>query len=523
MTVLGTLGTAGTGSAKLISGIARKTFDGTKKAGSSILGSLRDIANPETLLKSAVAESELGSKIVDKMFEPSHDTPNIPPPTHKSPIFERSTPEVATLNGDILDKLTQIDTDIVALGKNLSVSSHSIEKTISDTTSAQTIILTKGDGYNIISDVVKNAFNPIGLPNHNERIVPALPQILNNAPSSIGKARVNEILAKEDDREDDAIAMQQADDIHAIRELISKQDKQEEKSAIDKMADKLLGSDSDGIDIDIDRRGRSRGRARPKRGIGQAIKSRVGSIIKSAPGVISTAATAAGDKIVAGANVAKNAASPVLSTAVNAGRGLISGLGSIGAGTLSAGASALLFGGTGLYSAYKATRGEDASNWISDLVDSGVQSITGDENSSLGTKIYDFFHPEEQKPTIVKTPSQPSIAPAKDKIVSSLVEKELPQITTTTKSTDTITTHNSTLVREPEPIPDAKRLEVNKMTTDKQAAAPQPVVINQPVPQQVPQQMTPGHGGGQSIAPLVTRPTDSSLKRATDKMIGGSL
>ena len=72
-------------------------------------------------------------------------------------------------------------------------------------------------------------------------------------------------------------------------------------------------------------------------------------------------------------------------------------------------------------------------------------------------------------------------------------------------------------------MPDAKRLEANKIETEKASQNQAPVIINnqQAAPQK--QQMTPGHGGGQSVAPMITRPTDSSLNRVTDKMIGGSL
>lgn len=568
MTLLGTLGSASTGAAKTIASVARKAYNGTNQTAKatgkiimatpkSILGGLADIMNPEELLTAAVGDNRLGQNIVKRIFEDKR------PNTEETDVAKQSQePDVPLLTGEVLDKLTQIDDDIVDLKNSLIGHGKSIEKMIYDTTATQTIILTKGDGYNIISDVVKTIFNPIGLSGpqqerifnpiglpgpQQERIVPTIPQLLEHKPSisttAISHNNVAEILAREDDREDDQVAKQQADDIHAIREHIEKQPRQtpstetKEKTIIEKMTDKLLGND---IAIDIDRKDKS---SRGRRGIrsrtkpstpAKSMMSRAGSTIRALPATISSGMSNIGTTAMNGARTVGTAAKPVLSGAMSAGRGAMSALGGLGAGTLAAGTAALLFGGTGLYSAYKAAKGEDASNWISNLVDKGVQYVSGDENTSLGTKLYDIINGDETttnitNPSIVKTPQQPTIEPAKDKVISELVSKQEQNNSSNTFSTSTATistsasSDKSTFIKEPEPLPEAKRLEVNKIETEKASQNQAPVIINnqQAAPQK--QQMTPGHGGGQSVAPMITRPTDSSLNRVTDKMIGGSL
>lgn len=554
MTLLGTLGSASTGAAKTIASVARKAYNGTNQTAKatgkiimatpkSILGGLADIMNPEELLTAAVGDNRLGQNIVKRIFEDKR------PNTEETDVAKQSQePDVPLLTGEVLDKLTQIDDDIVDLKNSLIGHGKSIEKMIYDTTATQTIILTKGDGYNIISDVVKTIFNPIGLPSpQQERIVPTIPQLLEHKPSisttAISHNNVAEILAREDDREDDQVAKQQADDIHAIREHIEKQSKQnpstetKEKTIIEKMTDKLLGNDNA---IDIDRKDKSsrgrRGRlSRTKPSTpAKSMMSRAGSTIRALPATISSGMSNIGTTAMNGARTVGAAAKPVLSGAMSAGKGAMSALGGLGAGTLAAGTAALLFGGTGLYSAYKAAKGEDASNWISNLVDKGVQYVSGDENTSLGTKLYDIINGDDNttnitNPSIVKTPQQPTIEPAKDKVISELVSKQEQNNSSNTFSTSTATistsasSDKSTFIKEPEPLPDAKRLEVNKIETEKASQNQAPVIINnqQAAPQK--QQMTPGHGGGQSVAPMITRPTDSSLNRVTDKMIGGSL
>ena len=170
------------------------------------------------------------------------------------------------------------------------------------------------------------------------------------------------------------------------------------------------------------------------------------------------------------------------------------------------------------------------------LVDKGINYVSGDTNNTLGTKLYDILNSDESItnniPTpgsIIKTPIQtPSIEPAKDKIISELISKQ------ETNNTHTITASNSTMstsamtdktsiIKEPEPLTDAKQLELNKIETEKEDRQQTPIIINNQQPVHQKQQMSPGHGGGQSIAPMVTRVIDSSLGRVADKLIGNSL
>lgn len=552
------------GQSSLVSRIARGIFDGTRQSAAkaasaststarAVVSGIKDIVQPENLLKAAVGDNQLGQSIINKIFNDNKTVNNTETTTNTETGNARQDTSAPS---EVLDKLTQIDAHIVELGDRISTSGKSIERMVYQTTEAQTIVLTKGVGYNIVNEN-RPTFNPLGLPG--DRIVPALPSVIrNNTGTAIAHRNVNDILAREDNKHDDEVAEKQADDISAIRLLLenqakegSKQDKQ--KTLAEKMTDKLLGNDDD-IDVDIRRSkgrrpGRPKGRGRGRLGrFGRGLRSiggRAASMIRAAPVVLSTAAKNTGQMASQGISAttksvgqlasrsisaAGNIARPALSTAVNVGRGAASLIGGIGAGTAAAGTAALLFGGTGLYAAYKAAKGEDASTWASDLVDKGVQAATGDKDTSLGSKIYDWLHPEESQEhspqTIVKSPTtQPTIVPAKEMMLNRLIGKQSPTpMPNKLKAANTIaTTASNTMVATPEPLPDAKRLESNKLEAESKTETPPPVVVN--VPQQSPQQqrISQGHGGGQSLAPMLTRPTDSSLNRATDKMIRGSL
>ena len=477
MTILGTLGSASTGTSKKIASIARVAYDGTKQTiaatgkiimstPKSTLGGIKDIFNPEELLTAAVGGNRLGQNIVKKIFDNKNDYGDYPNVDNNVSAVNS---EDTSLTGEIIDKLVKIDDDIIDLKNSLVGQSKSIEKTIYDTTATQTIILTKGDGYNIINDVVKTIFNPIGLPNgRQDKIVPSLPQLINHMPSisttDISHNNVSEILDKEDDREDDQVAKQQADDIRAIRDYIETRPTTElsttkEKSIIERVTDKLL----DGGGEISTKRGRGRKPSYTESSPAKRMASRAGATIRALPATISNGMSATGSAV-------GNVTRPALSSIMSMGRGAMSTIGGLGAGTLAAGTSALLFGGTGLYSAYKASKGGESSNWISNLVDKGVNYVSGDTNSTLGTKLYDILNSDESItnniPTpgsIIKTPIQtPSIEPAKDKIISELISKQ------ETNNTHTITASNSTMstsamtdktsiIKEPEPLTDAKQ------------------------------------------------------------------
>jgi hypothetical protein len=298
-----------------------------------------------------------------------------------------------------------------------------------------------------------------------------------------------------------------------------------EKSIIERVTDKLL----DGGGEMSTKRGRGRKPSYTESSPAKRMASRAGATIRALPATISNGMSATGSAV-------GNVTRPALSSIVSMGKGTMSTIGGLGAGTLAAGTSALLFGGTGLYSAYKASKGEESSNWISNLVDKGVNYVSGDTNSTLGTKLYDILNSDESitnnittPGSIIKTPIQtPSIEPAKDKIISELISKQ------ETNNTHTITASNSTMstsamtdktsiIKEPEPLTDAKQLELNKIETEKEDRQQTPIIINNQQPVHQKQQMSPGHGGGQSIAPMVTRVIDSSLGRVADKLIGNSL
>lgn len=210
-----------------------------------------------------------------------------------------------------------------------------------------------------------------------------------------------------------------------------------------------------------------------------------------------------------------------------AGRGVLGALGGLGAGLTAASTAALVFGGTGLYSAYKAARGEDASNWISNLTDKGVQAATGDKDASLGTKIYDWTHDEQGNNSIAKffginTAEDTKPKPQAQSKVSTL-RRTLAATTTaalTASGAGAFAKPISNFIAGPETNSEVTRLETNKMISEKQQA--QPIVVNapQPAPQK---QMSPGQGGGQSMAPLIVAPQDSTLRRASDRIIQGSL
>jgi hypothetical protein len=159
--------------------------------------------------------------------------------------------------------------------------------------------------------------------------------------------------------------------------------------------------------------GRSRGgrggRPTPKRGGGKISKAgdlfkrgagKVGDVAKRVPSMaknLGSRAVGMGGQALSRGGSLVGRASPLLARAAPAlGMGAAGGggLAAMAAPALATGAAAL-FGGTGLYSAYKFAKGEDASNWISNLVDKGTQKVTGNKNASLGTMLSDWVHKDE--------------------------------------------------------------------------------------------------------------------------------
>ena len=82
-------------------------------------------------------------------------------------------------------------------------------------------------------------------------------------------------------------------------------------------------------------------------------------------------------------------------------------------GTGLAASAAAVFGGTGLYSVYKGIKGEDASNWISNISDKIYQKVSGNKSGGIGTGIYNLLHDDEGNNRIGKL-----LTDTKDKILS---------------------------------------------------------------------------------------------------------
>ena len=169
------------GQSSLVSGFARSIFDGTRQSAARLAGSLtaspravisgiKDIVQPENLLKAAVGDNPLGQTIINKIFNDNKTTTNHTETVHPEPTSQQDAVPV-----EVLDKLSQIDGHIVDLGSNISSSGKSIERMVYQAAEAQTIVLTRGAGYNVVNNN-RHTFNPLGLPG--DRIVPTLPNVV---------------------------------------------------------------------------------------------------------------------------------------------------------------------------------------------------------------------------------------------------------------------------------------------------------------------------------------------------------
>ncbi len=270
--------------------------------------------------------------------------------------------------------------------------------------------------------------------------------------------------------------------------------------------DKAKGMFDDFFGRDGKRGGRSRGgrggRPTPKRGGGKISKAgdlfkrgagKVGDVAKRVPSMAknlgSRAVGMGGQALSRGGSLVGRAA-PLLARAAPAlGMGAAGGggLAAMAAPALATGAAAL-FGGTGLYSAYKFAKGEDASNWISNLVDKGTQKVTGNKNASLGTMLSDWVHKDE-----IEKANAPVVVPKKQNIMP------------TGKVAD-----NSTNIIEKQTV------EANKKSVERSQT---PVVVQAPTQQAAPNPKTTTGKTGGEIAPVVTRPTDSTLRRIGETML----
>lgn len=247
---------------------------------------------------------------------------------------------------------------------------------------------------------------------------------------------------------------------------------------------------------------------------------------------LSTAGSVGSKGLSAAGSIGRSAASGVsslgragLSSVGGIGRAAATGLGAIGTGAAAAGTAALVFGGTGLYSAYKAAKGEDASNWISNLADKGYKGLTG-SNGSIGGDIYDKLHDENGDNKISKFfgfgESQPVDAAKKSLITSSLPKSAgmgVTKITPAKAQTQEVLSPQ----RAPEPaVATLKQNSQDTMRIEKEEKTKAPVIIAPPQ-QTKKNTLGQGNGGGQSSAPIVTRAQDSSLRRIGDSMLEGSM
>lgn len=501
----------------LIGRIARKTWNagkaGTKTLGKaavkvpmSVASGVASQLKPSELVKAAASGSPIASAIVEKLFE--KETVNNNTEETERPVQEGKPRRPEGIDSkEVVDKLESIDDNIVNLKYALENKSNRIARVVRDSTATQTIILARGGQF-------YNKAAPLALPspgsteNNDNRMFPSIQRIFdiqndfsrlketaidNNFASSAtsntiasNHSALEAVLDRKDDDEDDKVAEEQAEDIRAIRKMLehpkpgSAFDRAEESQKEGGWMNRLRGFFGKG-------------------GAGAGIAGRGSSILNSAGRALG-----------------------------GAGRGIAGAIGGLGAGLTAASTAAMVFGGTGLYAAYKAARGEDASNWVSNLTDKGVQAVTGDKDASLGTKIYDWTHDEQGNNSIAKffginTAEDDTKAKPQEQSKLSTLRRTLAATTTaalTATGAGAFAKPISNFIAGPETNSEVTRLETNKMISEKQQA--QPIVVNapQPAPQK---QMAHGQGGGQSMAPLIVAPQDSTLRRASDRIIQGSL
>lgn len=501
----------------MIGRIARKTWNagkaGTKTLGKAAMKVPMSVASgvasqlkPSELVKAAASGSPIASAIVEKLLE--KETVNNNTEETERPVQEGKPRRPEGMGSEeVVKKLDSIDDNIVNLKYALENKSNRIARVVKESTAAQTIILARGGQF-------YNKATPLALPspgsteNNDNRMFPSIQRIfdIQNDFSRLKETAIDNnfstdassntiasnhsaleaVLDRKDDDEDDKVAEEQAEDIRAIRKML---EHPKPGSAFDRAEE----SQKEGGWMSRLRNFFGKG------GAGAGLAGRGSSILSGAGRAIG-----------------------------GAGRGVIGALGGLGAGLTAASTAALVFGGTGLYSAYKAARGEDASNWISNLTDKGVQAVTGDKDASIGTKIYDWTHDEQGNNSIAKffginTAEDDTKAKPQAQSKVSALRRTLAATTTaalTASGAGAFAKPISNFIAGPETNSEVTRLETNKMISEKQQA--QPIVVNapQPAPQK---QMSPGQGGGQSMAPLIVAPQDSTLRRASDRIIQGSL
>lgn len=482
-----------------------------------------------------------------------------------------------------------------------------------DTNQSQTQTHTQHILRDSISDLVKQS-ETTKIENNNQT------DNNNKEIQSTAKETNNALIERIENESDDSVALEQAKDIHFIRESVDKMlkgNKSDGKHSAETPFKERLGhlvldylEQKDGFDIDIEKRDKKDKPKtdKPKQGrvsrmreavnnrtekfrngiknvasktstlgdktktFGRNMASRTGGMVKGAFHTLQNTGTTMGQAITSrlptmasmGARTAPimaSAGSALSGTATSAG-GAIAGA---GGGTLAALAAALLFGGTGLYSAYKAIKGEDASNWISNIADKGVQGITGDKDATLGTALYDAIHGEsnQSEKETIQSNNQNAIVTDKQETVNNNFTETKEKVSSETNNQSTVSksetsdirlekapfaietkvsepiggiTDNSENISKSENSIDNRNYElapvsqlptiteIAKGDTEKQQAIeqaqsnPKPVVIQPPT--QTPSANIQGGGrSNQEQPPIITKPIDSTLRAIANQFI----
>ena len=565
------------GASSSLSNRAKKAWKSSKKTANkawkskpmsgvrSMAKSITSAANTRAILESAVGDSAIGRAAVGTIFD-GIDKLRRPEPIPE-PIPE---PEPQNDNGDIVEKLEQIDQDIIGLDDSIKQSGRSVSSTVTTTTHNQTQQLTGGTSIMPVansSDVAENMVDDIDREAEKKKSDTMVKDI-----GSIKKSIDKMIkMSEQSDKKDDGI-------IKRIKNFFGNDDgddggRRRGRDDGGRRRGQRGGAGRNGRNGGITRTGNNP--ERPKtirergRGTFESIRDKIkgrganpaGKMGPTKPspklsgvkGLIERAKNApASMKNIMG-NLGNSRAATAgragLSAIGNIGRGAAATIGGIGTGTAAAATAALIFGGTGLNAAYKFAKGEDASTWLSDAVDSGYTKLTGSKGS-MGTDLYDSLHDEQGRNKIAKffgmsDPDNDAFKSGKidlgkermvNKIISETPKGENPiidkmkasplptplvsaapsQVAQAKPSTD--------FIASPEPDPIINRIESEKMEQEKRdKESKAPVVIQQPPTPVQPQKLSPGIGGGQEMAPIVTRPFDNTIKRITDRMLLSSI
>lgn len=327
---------------------------------------------------------------------------------------------------------------------------------------------------------------------------------------------------------------------------------EEIRDASQSAGDGMFGGD--GFDMDFDRR-RDRGRGRGNRGGRGARGGRFGRFMSGSRAALASAGSFLSNNIAqplmnfgrGAGNLVASGGRALLSTGARLGSSALASVGGLGAGTLAAIGGAVAGGGTGLYSLVKAIKGEDSSNWISNAGDALIQKVTGNKDTSLGSWLFDKLHDEKGNnriakffgfgdddplemttPIHAKTGNKGTVVKDNGTIVkdTGIIKTEAAsaaQLETTPARSSLTASASFELAGEAKNAEVVEAIEKNLKIVE--AASATPTVVVAPSPPAAPQKAVPtSQGQGrQEMAPLLSRPQDSTLRRISDTMLGVSL